>query len=263
MPDMWERARVRHESTPVPEELEFAVASALRAGQRRLRGRRALRRSVSGVLAGCACFVLLVNASPAFARAVSDVPVLGGLARVVTVTEYHIDERERLIDVRLPALELPGDTDLEQRINLAIQTRIDQVLQEAEDRARANRDAYVATGGAEEDFIPVMIDVDYEIKCQNDHYLSFVLTETETRANAYTELYTYNIDLQAGRELTLRDMLGPDYKELATRPCGRASPPRRRRAPTTSTSTGRRGWRASPPSPMTSAFISMRRAIRY
>lgn len=85
MPDMWERARVRHESTPVPEELEFAVASALRAGQRRLRGRRALRRSVSGVLAGCACFVLLVNASPAFARAVSDVPVLGGLARVVTV----------------------------------------------------------------------------------------------------------------------------------------------------------------------------------
>lgn len=60
--------------------------------------------------------------------------MLGGLARVVTVTEYHIDERERLIDVRLPALELPGDTDLEQRINLAIQTRIDQVLQEAEDR---------------------------------------------------------------------------------------------------------------------------------
>ena len=56
MPDMWERARVRHESTPVPEELEFAVASALRAGQRRLQGRRALRRSVSGVLAGCACF---------------------------------------------------------------------------------------------------------------------------------------------------------------------------------------------------------------
>ena len=67
---------------------------------------------------------------------------------MVTVTEYHIDERERLIDVRLPALELPGDTDLEQRINLAIQTRIDQVLQEAEDRARAIRDAYVATGGA-------------------------------------------------------------------------------------------------------------------
>lgn len=165
--------------------------------------------------------------------------------------------------MRLPALELPGDTDLEQRINLAIQTRIDQVLQEAEDRRGPSRDAYVATGGAEEDFIPVMIDVDYEIKCQNDHYLSFVLTETETRANAYTELYTYNIDLQAGRELTLRDMLGPDYKELANEAVRRHRRPGGGEPRTTSTSTGRRGWRASPPSPMTSAFISMRRAIRY
>lgn len=97
------------------------------------------------MLAGCACFVLLVNASPAFARAGVRRASAGRSGPVVTVTEYHIDERERLIDVRLPALELPGDTDLEQRINLAIQTRIDQVLQEAEDRARAIRDAYVAT----------------------------------------------------------------------------------------------------------------------
>ena len=93
--------------------------------------------------------------------------------------------------------------------------RIDQVLQRAEDRARSVRDAYVETGGDPEDFIPVVIDVDYEIKCQNDQYLSFILTETETRASAYTEVYTYNIDLEAGRELTLRDMLGPDYVELA------------------------------------------------
>ena len=70
-------------------------------------------------------------------------------------------------------------------------------------------------GGDAAEFIPVIIDVDYEIKCQNDQYLSFILTETETRANAYTEVYTYNIDLEAGRELTLRDMLGPDYVELA------------------------------------------------
>ena len=103
MPDMWERARVRHESTPVPEELEFAVASALRAGQRRLRGRRALRRSVSGVLAGCACFVLLVDASPAFARAVSDVPVLGGLARVVTCLLYTSPSPRDLSTSRMPS----------------------------------------------------------------------------------------------------------------------------------------------------------------
>ena len=121
----------------------------------------------------------------------------------------------------------------------------------------------MATGGAEEDFIPVMIDVDYEIKCQNDHYLSFVLTETETRANAYTELYTYNIDLQAGRELTLRDMLGPDYKELANEAVRAGIAAQEAESPDNIYFHGEEGVEASPPSPMTSAFISMRRAIRY
>ena len=36
-----------------------------------------------------------------------------------------------------------------------------------------------------------------------------------SQASAYTELYAYNIDLQAGREITLRDVLGPDYMALA------------------------------------------------
>ena len=215
MNDPWERARTRYGQTDVPEELSFAVASAIRAGERRRRARRGLRRSFTGGLAACLCFLLLVNASPAFAGAVAEVPVLGGLARVFTVSRYTIDDRDQLIDVRLPALELPENTDLEQRINTAIRTRIEQVLQEAENRARSVRDAYVETGGDAAEFIPVIIDVDYEIKCQNDQYLSFILTETETRASAYTELYTYNIDLQAGREITLRDVLGPDYMALA------------------------------------------------
>ena len=188
MSDAWDRAREAYRRAPVPEELNFTVASALRSGERLRRRRQAIRRSLTGLLAGCACFVLLVNANPTFARAVSAVPVLGGLARVVTVREYTLDTRDQLIDVRLPALDLPENTDLEQRVNTEIRTRIDQVLQQAEDRARAVRDAYVETGGDAEDFIPVVIDVDYDIKCQNGQYLSFLLLETETRAAAYTEI---------------------------------------------------------------------------
>ena len=130
-------------------------------------------------MAACACFVLLLNTSPAFAQAVDGVPVLGPLARIFTVREFHVDDRDHLIDVRLPALENTGHTDLEQRVNREIQTRIDAVLDEAEQRAREARDAYVATGGEEEDFIPIIISVDYDIKCQNEQNLSFVLTKTE------------------------------------------------------------------------------------
>ena len=71
----------------------------------------------------------------------------------------------------------------------------------------------MATGGDPDDYIPVIIDVDYEVKCQTEHCLSFVIQKTETRASAYTEFYTYNIDLETGRELTLRDLLGPNWME--------------------------------------------------
>ena len=215
MNEKWSGARARYEAAPVPEELNFAVAAAVRAGGRERKRRRVVRRSLATLASCCACFVLLVNVSPVFARAVYEMPVLGSLARVVTVKQYAIEDKDHLIDVRLPALENTGNTDLEQRINLEIQTRINGVLAEAEDRARQTREAYVATGGAEEDFIPIIISVDYEIKCQNERCLSFILTKTETIASAYTEIYCYNIDLETGKELTLQDVLGPGYREIA------------------------------------------------
>ena len=215
MNEKWSGARARYEAAPVPEELNFAVAAAVRAGGRERKRRRVVRRSLATLASCCACFVLLVNVSPVFARAVYEMPVLGSLARVVTVKQYAMEDKDHLIDVRLPALENTGNTDLEQRINLEIQTRINGVLAEAEDRARQTREAYVATGGAEEDFIPIIISVDYEIKCQNERCLSFILTKTETIASAYTEIFCYNIDLETGKELTLQDVLGPGYREIA------------------------------------------------
>ena len=215
MNEKWSGARARYEAAPVPEELNFAVAAAVRAGGRERKRRRVVRRSLATLASCCACFVLLVNVSPVFARAVYEMPVLGSLARVVTVTQYAIEDKDHLIDVRLPALENTGNTDLEQRINLEIQTRINGVLAEAEERARQTREAYMATGGVEEDFIPIIISVDYEIKCQNERCLSFILTKTETIASAYTEIYCYNIDLETGKELTLQDVLGPGYREIA------------------------------------------------
>lgn len=211
----WDRARARYHDIQPPEELSFAVRSAIREGDRRYKRRFRLSRSLGAGLAACACFVLLVNASPAFASVVADVPVLGALSRVVTLRSYSITDRDHLIDVRLPSLEDTGHTDLEQRINTEIQTRIQAILDDAEARAREAKAAYLSTGGEEEDFIPIIINVDYEIKCQNERYLSFVVETSETQANSYQQLFPYTIDLEAGRELTLQDILGPNYQDIA------------------------------------------------
>ncbi len=57
----------------------------------------------------------------------------------------------------------------------------------------------------------IRIDINYEIKLINEKYVSFVIAKTETLASAYNTLYFYNIDIENGRFLTLRDYLGPNY----------------------------------------------------
>lgn len=208
-----EQARKRYQETEVPQELPFAVASALRRGERQRTRSRTLRRSLSGVVAACICFVLLVNTSPTFATACAEVPVLGSLLRVFTVVRLTEQDETKYLDVRQPALEDTGYTDLEAKVNGEIQARIDLVLAEARTRAEAYRQAFLETGGSEADFIPVTIDVDYEVTCQTESRLSFILTCTETQANTYTQFYPYNIDLETGTEISLEDLLGANWKE--------------------------------------------------
>lgn len=212
--DPMRQAKERYQSTEIPPELPVAVATAVRTGARQRTRHQVARRTLATALAACACFALVLNVNPSFASAVSTVPVLGQIARIFTVSAYSVHDSERQIDVRLPALSDTGHADLEQRINTEIQTRISQVTDEAELRASQAREAFVQTGGVIGDFTPVIINVDYQIKCQNEQYLSFIVTETETQATAYTQVYHYNLDLKTGQELSLRDLLGDDWKAL-------------------------------------------------
>ena len=70
-------------SVEPPEELAFAVATAVRAGDQARRSRHALRRSLGTALASCACFSLaLANHAVEFAYPLADVltkvPFFGG-----------------------------------------------------------------------------------------------------------------------------------------------------------------------------------------
>jgi len=78
-------------------------------------------------------------------------------------------------------------------------------------------DAFIATGGKKEDFAPTEIIVDYEIKNLNEKYVSFIINKFECQASAFNVFYYYNIDLESGRELTLRDIIGSDYKNIIYR----------------------------------------------
>ena len=218
MSEKLEEARRCYEEVPIPAELNARVnLEVQRSRRRRLRRHRWTQAAAS--LAGCAAaFVLVVNFSPTFAAALEPVPVLGDLVRIITGEVYHVDNEETYLDIRTPVLQNTGNSELEDRINEEIQARVDAMVEEAEERGREEYKAWLETRTSEDDyFVPVTVEVSYEVKCSTERILSFVLYKTETRASAYTESYVYNIDLQTGSDITLADLLGSKWKEIADR----------------------------------------------
>ena len=212
----FEEARREYERVKAPEELSLRLEEAMAEGHRRSRRRRISRTGLSLAASVLLLFTAALNASPAFAASLQEVPVLGLLAQVLVFDQYHDSNEERILNVTIPKIANTGSDDLENRINQEIRQRINQVVEEAEQRAREYREAYLATGGTEEDAWAMEIQVDYEVKCSTPQYLSFIVWKSESLASVYYEQYFYNIDLETGKELTLRDLLGPNYVEIVS-----------------------------------------------
>ena len=208
------KAQEVYKSIKIPSKLESCVKEAISNKTKKYYSFRGLKYAMSTVACTFVAFIFFVNVNPSFAQQMYDIPVIGDIAKVFTVKEYHENDDLKLINAKIPAIQNTGNTDLEQRINYEIMTKMNDVLKEAEDRAAEYKDAVIATGGEEKDYVPVNIQVDYEIKYSGDDIISFVIYKSETLASAYTETFFYNIDIETGKNLNLKDLLGENYKDI-------------------------------------------------
>ena len=208
------KAQEVYKSIKIPSKLESCVKEAISNKTKKYYSFRGLKYAMSTVACTFVAFIFFVNVNPSFAQQMYDIPVIGDIAKVFTVKEYHENDDLKLINAKIPAIQNTGNTDLEQRINYEIMTKMNDVLKEAEDRAAEYKEAVIATGGEEKDYVPVNIQVDYEIKYSSDDIISFVIYKSETLASAYTETFFYNIDIETGKNLNLKDLLGENYKDI-------------------------------------------------
>lgn len=213
---VFKKAKETYNSIKIPQELDYIVNKAI--NENKIHKKRNIQiyfKSATATLATTfALFVILLNTNESFAKAMEDVPILGSIAEVFTVREYKEDDEIKLIDAKIPAIRNTGNSDLENRINYEISMKINQVLEEAEKRAEEYKEAVLATGGTMEDYIPTKINIDYEITYQSEDLISFVITKSESSASTYQEQYFYSIDIENGRELNLKDVLGSNYKGI-------------------------------------------------
>lgn len=208
----FKRAKEEYTGIPVPAELPERVRAGIREGQKRFQSRRRRRLCRWTATAACLCLLLAgLNLSPALASAAANVPVLGGLFRVLTFVDYSGSEDGIHYSVSAPEVE--AESALAEKVNAAIQEKVDRHLAKARQDWDSYREAFFATGGTEEEWGSREMDVivDYEIKSQTEDRVSFVVTFAEGWVSSYEERYYYNLDFTDDRDLTLRDILGEDW----------------------------------------------------
>ena len=205
-----------YNSITVPKELNFVVNHTINQSQTRKRQKQTvwLKGATATLAMTFSLFVVFLNTNASFAKAMEEVPVLANIAEVFTIREYAEENDTDLIKAKIPAIKNTGNEELEDRINYEISAKINEVLEEAKNRAEEYKEAVLATGGTMDDYIPTEINIDYKITYQSDDIISFVITKSESAASAYQEQYFYNIDIQNGKELNLRDVLGENYKQI-------------------------------------------------
>ncbi len=174
-------------------------------------------KSIAIPLTACLIFMFFVNLSPTFALAVSKVPVLGAVAKVITIDEYI--EKTDYIDahIKIPQFTDIRNPSIENQINTMIKKKIESLAEKAKKDSAEFKENYLGDGEYSEDieYTPSTYKFDYEVKSSNEQTLSFIINETETTNGlTFVTKYFYNIDLTTGKELTLVDLLGPDYEKI-------------------------------------------------
>lgn len=204
----------KYDKLEIPKELSSVVDDAIEIGLKTEMKKMKIYKKVIGIAAVIVMtFVLPINIIPSYAKAVQQIPIIGEIAKIFTFREYHFEDDIKYVDVKIPEFVYKGKTQLEKRVNQEISKIINEEVKNAENHAKEYYEAFVATGGNPKDFIPIGINIDYDIKNITEDVASFVITKSETFSSAYFVEYFYNIDMESGRYLTLKDWLGNDYKE--------------------------------------------------
>ncbi|SCH42732.1 Anti-sigma-V factor rsiV [uncultured Clostridium sp.] len=224
-----EDAKKKYDKTEIPKELSKRVQAAVEeSGARkrerekvvRIRRRKVLVGKCAGVAAGLAIvFTTALNTNTAFADMAARLPVVGGVARLLTFRSYEKDEGDWKISVKIPSVEMiAADTNgLDDSLNQEIHELCIRYGEEAQQRAMEYKKAFMETGGTEEEWAAhnIEINVWYEIKSQTEDYLSFAVMGTESWTSAYSEARYYSIDLKNGKLATLQTLLGDEYVRKA------------------------------------------------
>lgn len=196
--EMWKE---EYDQIPVPQEARDRIeAGIMRARLEKKRSDRMKNMKRTGVTAAALVltFGIAVNASPVVAQAMDGIPVIGSIARVVTIRNYNEStDNGMMADISVPQIDgkVAANADMDAYAKELI--------------ARYEKEVVAQLGQEEGHYA---LESSYEVVSDNDKYVSIRINTVETMASGAEFVKIFTVDKATGQTVSLKDYLNSPEK---------------------------------------------------
>ncbi|EPY11363.1 RsiV family protein [Paenibacillus alvei] len=194
MSEQLDHLKRKYKDIPIPKELDSIVKNTIKQGKKK---RKRVNWTKKLIGAGAAAAILMIagiNTSPAFAKAISNVPLVGSLVNVLTFTEFTVNEETAKANIKVPAITNMDNKALETAINNKYLEENKKLYNDFKDEMEEVK----KSGGGH-----IGVESGYEVKTDNNQILAIGRYVANTVGTSSTT-FTYNtIDKQNQLLITL------------------------------------------------------------
>lgn len=205
-----EMLKKEYTNVPIPAELDFVVRKALKengvnSSMKNNKFKR-IKIAVASVAAALVVLTVGVNTSPVFAAAMTKVPVVGSIVKVITFREFTVNEDTFNTNIKVPAVQGLDNKALENSLNEKYLAENKKLYEEF----MADMENLKKNGGGH-----LGVNSGYEVKTDTDKILSIGRYVVNTVGSSSTKMKYDTIDKKNGILITLPSLFKDDrYVEI-------------------------------------------------
>ncbi len=205
-----EMLKKEYMNVPIPAELDFVVRKTLKdnGADSSMRNNNFKRIKIAAASIAAALVVLTVgvNTSPVFAAAMTKVPVVGSIVKVITFREFTVNEDTFNSNIKVPAVQGLENKTLENSLNekyLAENKKLYEEFMVDMENLKKNGGGHLGVNSG------------YEVKTDTDRILSIGRYVVNTVGSSSTKMKYDTIDKKNGILITLPSLFKDDrYVEV-------------------------------------------------
>lgn len=187
--------RNEYENIEIPDELEFLVRTTIKEQEKKMKRKNIINKSVIAAAVAGVVFVGSINLSSEISYALSEVPVLGSIVRVLTFKTFELKDNNFDAELKTPAIE-GLDSKLEAMLNEKYldenQKLYDDFMKEIDELKKADmEEAHMGIASG------------YEVKTDTDKLLVIGRYVVNTVGSSSTTIQYDTIDKQNKLLITL------------------------------------------------------------